>query len=106
MRQPGLMRREFKASESDRLPSLCHDDLCEIVFVLFYQIPELAQASPPLLERSLGPRLKGLFARNDSIVEIRSSSYGRIPQLLFSGGINATNRSFGAASLAINNLEK
>lgn len=106
MTQPVPIRRDFKASEPDRLPSLCHDDLCEIIFVLLYQIPELAQTSPSLLERGLGPRPKSLFARNDSIVEVRSRRYGRIPQLLFSSGINAANRSFGAASLAINNLEK
>lgn len=106
MGQPVSIRGNLKASEPDRLPSLCHNDLCEIIFVLLYQIPELAQTSPSLLERGLGPRPKGPFARNDSIIEIRSSSYGRIPQLLFSSGVNAANRSFGAASLAINNLEK
>lgn len=106
MGQPVSIRRDLKASEPDSLPSLCHDDLCEIIFVFLYQIPELAQTSPSLLERSLGPRPKGPFARSDSIIEIRSGSYGRIPQLLFSSGVNAANGSFGAPSLAINNLEK
>lgn len=106
MGQPVSIRRDLKASKPDRLPSLCHDNLCEIIFVLLDQISELAQTSSSLLDGSLGPRPKGLFARSDSIVKIRSSSYGRIPQLLFSSGVNAANRSFGAASLAINNLEK
>lgn len=106
MGQSVSIRKDFKASEPDRLPCLCHDDLCEIIFVLLDQISELAQTSPSLLERSLGPRPICLFARNDSVVEIRSSSYGRIPKLLFSSWINAANRSFGPTSLAINNLER
>lgn len=75
------------------------------MFILLYQVPKLAQAFPSFLQGSLRPRFKGILACNDGIVEICSGSYGRLPQFFFSGGVDAANRSFGATSLAINNLE-
>lgn len=76
------------------------------MFVLLYQVPKLAQTFPSFVQGSLRPRFKGLLACHDGIIEICSGSYWCLPQFFFSSGVNATNCSFGATSLAINNLEE